>query len=218
MNGKLIYACCIFTLIYLCGLAWLIAGLIISDTTDTTDKLSTNDKLLLKELPPLWVMISFSIVNIAIGACGCILFEFGLARGDSVDDFVPGDLRCYRAFATVAGIYLIVLGSIYVTWPFMLAVTILYAVLWIIIWGFLNASTTNAQEVPLESTSSLQHDAIPTGTVVATPCSPRRASLKSIDEDEAYQDTTLHTVDLISGASCSSGTSCSPGADQQSPA
>jgi hypothetical protein len=213
MSRKLIYACCIFTLIYLSGLVWLITGLIISDTTDQTNKLSTNDKLLLKELPPLWVMVSFSIVNIAVGAGGCILFEFGLSRDgrdggdDRANSFVAGDLGCYRAFTAVAGIYLIVVGSIYITWPFMLAITILYTVLWIIIWGSLKTSSADAQEIPIETVGSLQNSAIPTGTVVATPCSPQRPSLKSIDEDESYQDSTLHTVDFTSGASCSPGAS-----------
>jgi len=190
----------------LCGLAWLIAGIIISSTTEQTNELSTNDKLLLKELPPLWIMISFSLVNTAVGACGCMLLEFNVSRRVSpnrINGFIPGDLRGYRIFATVAGIYLIVAGSIYVTWPFMAVITIFYTVLWIIMWSSLNNTgpDDNAQEVYV---GSLQNDAQPIGTI-ATSCSPRRPLLKSIDEDGCYQDTTLHIVDLISGASGSSG-------------
>ena len=162
-HNRIIYAC-ISTITYLYGLFWLVMALIVSTNITDNGQLNINIPLLNKNIPTetvSYILLSFSLSNVANCVFGCMFMEMIFTSDMERKPVI------YKRFVTVSNIYVITMGSMYLSWILILFQLLLYISTIHYIDTLVELEQTR---VMITGTSNgLKHDTMP-GIITAQPC------------------------------------------------
>jgi len=163
INSNRILYTCISAITYLYGLFWLVMSLIISTNMTDSGKIGFNTKLLIKKMPSdslTYVLLSFSLANIANGVFGCMFMEIIITAN------IKYKPTLYKRFITISNIYIITMGSIYLTWMLILFQLLLYIST---IYYINKLVKSEAKTHVVVSIPNSSNNIIPTGIITAEP-------------------------------------------------